>query len=119
MAWNRMEEEIGKYSQQLCRHGKVRNYYADYLIETKEYRQALDLLDENKNTFDAYSYNWDQKKLDIIRLLEDKQVVMEECRRHFMTSEYRIKWYKALKNMVDGSEWNSFVKELHVLHGFG
>ena len=109
---NQMEEEIGKCVQQLCKHGKVRNYYADYLIEKKEYRQALDLLDANKNTFDAYSFNWDQKKLDIIFLLEDKQQVMEECCRHFMTSEYRMKWYKALKGMVDESEWSTFVKDL-------
>lgn len=109
---NQMEAEIEKCVQQLCRYGKVRNCYADYLIEKKEYRQALDLLDENKNTYDAFVHHWDQKKLDIIRLLEDKQQVLEECRKHFLTSEYRLKWYKALKELVDVSEWNTYVKEL-------
>ena len=107
-----LEEEIGKCVQQLCRHGIVRNCYADYLIEKKEYRQALNLLDENKNTYDAYVHHWDQKKLDIIRLLSDKQQVMEECRKHFLASEYRMKWYKALKEMVDVSEWSAYLKEL-------
>lgn len=109
---NQLEEEVGKCCQQLCRYGKVRNCYADYLIEKKEYRQALNLLDENKDRYSAYCYNWDQKKLDIVRMLKDKQVMMEEYRKHFLTSEYRMKWYKALKGIVDSQEWNSFVKKL-------
>lgn len=109
---NGMREETEKCLLELCRYGNVRNYYADYLIKRKEYQQALALLDKNKDSFEDSYYHLDEKRLDIIRMMNDKEIKLIECRKHFLTSECRLKWYKTLKELVDDSEWKGFIKQL-------
>lgn len=111
---NGMREEAERCFPELTRMdmGNVRDYYFSCLLEWKEYRKAIDLLDSNEDGFAAYRHNWDQKLLDVIRLLDDKQEIVNECRKHFLESNYRMKWYEALKEMIDVSEWDAYIREL-------
>lgn len=109
---NGMKTEIEKCLPELCRYGNVRGYYADCLIAWKEYQQALALLDAGKDNFEDLYYHLDEKRLAIIRQMEDQEARLEECRKRFLTGEYRMKWYEALKEQVEASEWKDFLNRL-------
>lgn len=109
---NGMKAEAEKCLPELCRYGNVRTYYADCLIAWKEYRQALALLDAGKDNFEDFYYHWDEKRLAVIRQMEDKEAGLEECRKRFLNGEYRMKWYEALKEQVEATKWKDFLNRL-------
>ncbi len=46
------------------------------------------------------------------KLSGDKDWLIEECKKRFIVSGYRIKYYEALKEVIDRSEWPAFFDEL-------
>ena len=47
-----------------------------------------------------------------VRLNDAAIQVSEECKKRFIVSGYRIKYYEALKEVIDRSEWPAFFDEL-------
>lgn len=47
-----------------------------------------------------------------LKLSGDKEWLIEECKKRFVVSGYRIKYYEALKEVIDRNEWPVFCDEL-------
>lgn len=118
-------EEIGDY---WAAHGKrakaeklmwekrddenIRDHYIDCLIEWGEYKKAVEVIDDNKDDFHSYSKKWEDKVVKALKQSGDKEWLIEECKKRFIVSGYRIKYYEALKEVIDRNEWPAFFDEL-------
>ena len=47
-----------------------------------------------------------------LKLSGDKEWLIEECKKRFIVSGYRIKYYEALKEVIDKNDWTAFFDEL-------
>ena len=87
----------------------IRDHYIDSLIEWGEYKKAVEVIDDNKDDFHSYSKKWEDKVVKALKLSGDKDWLIEECKKRFIVSGYRIKYYEAL---IDRNEWPAFFDEL-------
>lgn len=55
---------------------------------------------------------WEDKVVKALKLSGDKDWLIEECKKRFIVSGYRIKYYEALKEVIDRNEWPAFFDEL-------
>lgn len=90
----------------------IRDHYIDSLIEWGEYKKAVEVIDDNKDDFHSYSKKWEDKVVKALKLSGDKEWLIEECKKRFIVSGYRIKYYEALKKVIDRNEWPAFFDEL-------
>ena len=90
----------------------IRDHYIDSLIEWGEYKKAVEVIDDNKDDFHSYSKKWEDKVVKALKLSGDKDWLIEECKKRFIVSGYRIKYYEALKEVIDRKEWPAFFDEL-------
>lgn len=90
----------------------IRDHYIDCLIEWGEYKKAVEVIDDNKDDFHSYSKKWEDKVVKALKLSGDKDWLIEECKKRFIVSGYRIKYYEALKDVIDRNEWPAFYDEL-------
>lgn len=90
----------------------IRDHYIDSLIEWGEYKKAVEVIDDNKDDFHSYSKKWENKVVKALKLSGDKDWLIEECKKRFVVSGYRIKYYEALKEVIDRNEWPAFFDEL-------
>lgn len=90
----------------------IRDHYIDSLIEWGEYKKAVEVIDDNKDDFHSYSKKWEDKVVKALKLSGDKEWLIEECKKRFIVSGYRIKYYEALKKVIDRNEWPVFFDEL-------
>lgn len=100
LMWDKRDEE------------NVRDHYIDCLIEWGEYKKALEVIDDNKDDFRSYSKNWEDKAVKALKLSGDKDWLIEECRKRFIASGYKLKYYDALKDAISKEEWSSFFDKL-------
>ena len=100
LMWDKRDEE------------NVRDHYIDCLIEWGEYKKAIEVIDDNKDDFRSYSKKWEDKVVKALKLSGDKDWLIEECKKRFIVSGYRIKYYEALKEVIDRNEWPAFFDEL-------
>lgn len=90
----------------------IRDHYIDCLIEWGEYRKAVEVIDDDKDDFHSYSKKWEDKVVKALKLSGDKEWLIEECKKRFVVSGYRIKYYEALKEVIDKNDWPAFFDEL-------
>lgn len=90
----------------------VRDHYIDCLMEWKEYRKAVELIDDNTDSFKAMCKNWEDKLIDILKQSCDKEWLIAECRKRCITGEYKSRYYKALKETIAKDEWTDFMSKL-------
>ena len=90
----------------------IRDHYIDCLIEWGEYRKAVEVIDDSKDDFHTYSKNWEDKVVKALKLSDDKDWLIEECKKRFAVSGYKIKYYEALKEVVEPVNWTAFFDEL-------
>lgn len=90
----------------------VRDHYIDCLTEWKEYKKAVELIDDNEDSFKAMYKNWEDRLIDILRLSGDREWLIAECRKRCITGEYKLRYYKALKETVAKEEWTDFMTKL-------
>lgn len=90
----------------------VRDHYIDCLTTWKEYRKAVEIIDDNTDDFKASYNKWEEKLVRILKLSGDKEWLVEECRKRFITSGYKLKYYEALKETVGKEEWKTFLTKL-------
>ena len=90
----------------------IRDHYIDCLIEWKEYRKAIDIIDDNTDSFKAYSNKWEAKVVKALKLSDDKEWLIDECRKRIITSGYKLKYYEALKEAVAKEVWKDFLNKL-------
>lgn len=90
----------------------IRDHYIDSLIEWGEYKKAVEVIDDNKDDFHSYSKKWEDKVVKALKQSGDKEWLIEECKKRFIVSGYRIKYYEALKEVIDRNEWPAFFDEL-------
>ena len=90
----------------------IRDHYIDSLIEWGEYMKAVEVIDDNKDDFHSYSKKWEDKVVKALKQSGDKDWLIEECKKRFIVSGYRIKYYEALKEVIDRNEWPAFFDEL-------
>ena len=90
----------------------IRTHYIDCLIEWKEYRKAIEIIDDNTDSFKAYSKKWEAKVVQALELSGDKEWLIEECRKRIITSGYKLKYYDALKEVVAKEDWKDFLNKL-------
>lgn len=91
---------------------KVRDHYIDCLTEWKEYRRAVELIDDNTDDFKCYCNKWENKLVNILKLSGDREWLIEECRARFITSGYKLKYYELLKETIAKEEWRAFLSAL-------
>lgn len=90
----------------------VRDHYIDCLTEWKEYRKAVELIDDNKDEL-ASSYNeWEDKLIEILKLSGDREWLIEECRKRCITKAHKLRYYTALKETIVKEEWTEFLTKL-------
>lgn len=90
----------------------IRSHYIDCLMEWKEYKKAIEIIDDNKDDFKAYSNKWEDKVVEALKLSGDKEWLIEECRKRCITSSYKLKYFAALKEAVPKEEWKDFLNQL-------
>lgn len=90
----------------------IRNHYIDCLIEWKEYKKAIEIIDDNKDDFKAQYNKWEDKTVEALKLSGDKEWLVEECRKRCITSSYKLKYFAALKEAVPKEEWKDFLNQL-------
>ena len=90
----------------------VRDHYIDCLMEWKEYQKAVELIDDNADSFKAMYKNWEDKLIDILRLSGDREWLIAECQKRCITGEYKLRYYKALKEPIAKEEWTDFMTKL-------
>ena len=90
----------------------IRDHYIDCLIKWKEYRKAIDIIDDNTDSFKAYSNKWEAKVVKALKLSDDKEWLIDECRKRIITSGYKLKYYEALKEAVAKEVWKDFLNKL-------
>ena len=90
----------------------IRSHYIDCLIEWKEYKKAIEIIDDNKDDFKAQYNKWEDKVVEALKLSGDKDWLIEECRKRCITSSYKLKYFKALKEAVPKEEWKDFLNQL-------
>lgn len=90
----------------------IRDHYIDSLIEWGEYKKAVEVIGDNKDDFHSYSKKWEDKVVKALKQSGDKEWLIEECKKRFIVSGYRIKYYEALKEVIDRNEWPAFFDEL-------
>ncbi len=100
LMWDKRDEE------------EVRDHYIDCLIEWGEYRKAVEVIDDNKDDFRSYSKKWEDKVVKALKLSGDKAWLIEECRKRFIVSGYKLKYYDALKNVISKDDWPPFLDKL-------
>lgn len=91
---------------------QVRDHYIDCLTEWKEYRKAVELIDDNEDHMKAYSNNWEEKLVKILKLSGDREWLIEECRKRCISSNYKLRYYKALKGAIAKEEWPDYLTKL-------
>ena len=90
----------------------IRSHYIDCLIEWKEYKKAIEIIDDNKDDFKAQYNKWEDKVVEALKLSGDKEWLIEECRKRCIVSSYKLKYFKALKEAVPKEEWKDFLNQL-------
>lgn len=90
----------------------VRDHYIDCLTEWKEYHKAVEMIDDNEDHFKADYNNWENKLVNILKLSGDKEWLTEECRRRFISSGNKLKFYRALKEVIAKEEWRDYLTRL-------
>lgn len=90
----------------------VRDHYIDCLTEWKEYRKAVEIIDDNRDSFKAAYCKWEEKLVNILKLSEDREWLIDECRRRCITGNYKMKYYEALKDAISKDEWKGFMVTL-------
>lgn len=90
----------------------VRDHYIDCLTAWEEYRKAVEVIDDNTDNFKASYNKWEEKLVRILKLSGDKEWLVEECRKRFVSSGYKLKYYEALKETVAKEEWREFLTKL-------
>ena len=71
----------------------VRDHYINCLTEWKEYRKAVELIDDNNDEL-ASSYNeWEDKLIEILKLSGDREWLIEECRKRCITKAHKLRYY--------------------------
>lgn len=90
----------------------VRDHYIDCLTEWRKYRKVVEIIDDNTDDFKSSYNKWEEKLVRILRLSGDKEWLVVECRKRFITSGYKLKYYEALKETVAKEEWKAFLARL-------
>lgn len=90
----------------------VRDHYIDCLMVWKEYRKAVELIDDNADSFKAMYKNWEDKLIDILKQSGDREWLISECRKRCIAGEYKFRYYKALKETIAKEEWTDFISKL-------
>ena len=90
----------------------IRSHYIDCLIEWKEYRKAIEIIDDNNNDFKAQYNKWEDKAVEALKLSGDKEWLIKECSKRCITSGHKLKYYVALKEVVPKEEWKDFLNKL-------
>lgn len=90
----------------------VRDHYIDCLTEWREYRKAVEIIDDNRDSFKAAYCKWEEKLVNILKLSEDREWLIDECRRRCITGNYKMKYYEALKDAISKDEWKGFMVTL-------
>lgn len=91
---------------------QVRDHYIDCLTEWKEYHKAVEIIDDNEDDMKAYSNHWEEKLVKILKLSDDREWLIEECRKRCISSNYKLKYYKALKEAISKEEWADYQTKL-------
>lgn len=90
----------------------VRDHYIDCLTEWKEYHRAVEIIDDNQDSFKAYYCKWEEKLINILKLSGDKEWIIDECRKRCIIGNYKLKYYEALKETIAKEEWKEFMAKL-------
>lgn len=90
----------------------VRDHYIDCLTEWKEYRKAVELIDDNDNDFNSSYHKWEEKLVKILQMSGDKDWLIEECRRRCISGYHKVMYYKALKEVIANEEWPDYMTRL-------
>lgn len=90
----------------------IRSHYIDCLIEWKEYKKAIEVIDDNTDDFKTQYNKWEDKAVEALKLSGDKEWLIEECRKRLITSGHKLKYYVALKEVVAKEDWMDFLNKL-------
>ena len=90
----------------------IRSHYIDCLIERKEYKKAIEVIDDNTDDFKTQYNKWEDKAVEALKLSGDKEWLIEECRKRCITSGHKLKYYVALKEVVAKEDWMDFLNKL-------
>ena len=111
---DRFAEAVAFYNKNKDIH-RLRTKYIDWLFEHKELSDALLVLEEGIQQaaeFPGLQLKWEERKLDVYEKMGNKDKIVNQTKKLFLTSRDTMKYYNKLRPLIDSKEWPN---ELHTL----
>ena len=105
-------EEIVQTFERWLNSGKVREAYANYLIERGNYTRALEVMDVTISECIYYNREYDKLTKQVLDKIGDHQFTIQWLRHRFCRTERKQSYYEWLKAEVPANEWKAFVDEV-------
>ena len=111
------EDEVRKVISQYLYLPEIRGQEVDRLVDGKQYKEALKMLDEGirlakEEDHRGTELQWVQKKISIYERMDDKSSLIACNRLMFVRKGGSLEYYHKLKRSVDASEWPLFLRNL-------
>ena len=111
------EDEIREVVQKYLYLPEIREREVDRLVDEKQYKEALQMLDQGIRLAKEEDYvgtelRWIQKKIGIYEKMDDKSSLLASNRLMFVRKGGDMDYYHKLKRSVDASEWRLFLNKL-------
>ena len=121
IAHNRNAEAVTFYRNNKGLH-RLRTKYIDWLIENNELSEALLVLEEGiRQVADlpGLQLQWEERKLEIYEKMGDKDKIVSQIKKLFLTSRDTMKYYKKLRQLIKSKEWPDELRKLLGKKDFG
>ena len=111
------EDEVREVICQYLYLPEIREQEVDRLVDGKQYKEALKMLDEGirlakEEDHRGTELQWVQKKIGIYERMDDKSSLIACNRLMFVRKGGSLEYYHKLKRSVDASEWPLFLRNL-------
>ena len=111
---NRNAEAVAFYTKNKNIH-RLRTQYINWLIENNEFSDALLVLEEGiqqAREWPGLQLNWEERKLEVYEKMGDKDKIVNQTKKLFLTGRDTMKYYKELRQLIDSKEWPDELRTL-------
>ena len=118
---DRNAEAVAFYTKNKDIH-RLRTQYINWLIENNELSDALLVLEEGiqqAREWPGLQLNWEECKLEVYEKMGDKDKIVNQTKKLFLTSRDTMKYYKNLRQLIGSKEWPDELRTLLGKKDFG
>ncbi|MDR0729263.1 MAG: SWIM zinc finger family protein [Prevotellaceae bacterium] len=116
------KEEVEKVMTNYLHIPAIREIKLTELLSTKQYPQALALLDEGislaeKQGLSGIVSDWKDQKLSVYQLTDNREKVIELAEDLFVNGRERMKYYHILKTVIPSGQWATYLDDFLLKSG--